>query len=75
MDVAKCIVRKEMIHMKISVRKTILALVIPIIVVILWFYETTYGGIPVGILPSISKVGDAFQSVLENGAVTGGLTC
>lgn len=53
--------------MKTSVRKTTLSLVIPIIVVILWFYETTYGGIPVGILPSISKVGDAFQSVLQTG--------
>lgn len=53
--------------MKISARKTVLALVIPVIVVLLWFYETTYGGIPAGILPSISKVGNAFQSVLQTG--------
>lgn len=67
-DATECInERKEMIHMKTSARKTVLALVIPLVVLILWFYETTYGGIPVGILPSISRVGEAFQSVLQSG--------
>lgn len=50
-----------------TVRKTALAFVVPILIVLLWFYATTYGGIPAGILPDIPKVGRAFQTVLESG--------
>lgn len=48
--------------MKSSViRKTLMAFVIPIIVVIAWWFATTYNDIPIGILPTISMVGDAFM--------------
>lgn len=50
-----------------SLRKTILALVIPIIVILLWFYESTYGGIPTGILPDIPKVGKALATMVQSG--------
>jgi sulfonate transport system permease protein len=53
--------------MKASVRKTVLAFVIPVIVVLLWFYATTYGGIPTGILPGISRVGNAFGTLWRTG--------
>lgn len=48
-------------------RKIILGLVIPIIIVVLWFYVTTYGSIPTGILPSIPKVGDTFNEMIQSG--------
>lgn len=34
-------------------RKTVFGLVIPVIIVTLWFYVTTFGSIPTGILPSM----------------------
>lgn len=48
-------------------RKIILGLVIPIIIVVLWFYVTTYGSIPAGILPSIPKVGNTFNEMILSG--------
>ena len=48
-------------------RKTILGFVIPIIIVALWFYVTTYGSIPTGILPSIPKVATTFKEMIQSG--------
>ena len=52
--------------MKTIVRKTIVALIIPIILILAWFYATTRGNIPDGILPSISKVWQAFLEMVES---------
>lgn len=48
-------------------RKTVLGLMIPVIVVALWFYVTTFGSIPTGILPSIPKVGETFVEMVQTG--------
>lgn len=59
--------------MKTIVRKTIVALIIPIILILAWFYATTRGNIPDGILPSISKVWQAFLEMVESGQLQGDL--
>lgn len=48
-------------------RKIVLGFVIPIIIVVLWFYVTTYGSIPTGILPSIPRVGNTFNEMIQSG--------
>ena len=48
-------------------RKTVLGLVIPVIIVTFWFYVTTFGSIPTGILPSIPKVGETFVEMIQTG--------
>lgn len=53
--------------MNTVIRKTILALVIPVIIIAIWFYATTYMAIPKGILPTISDVGKTFLEMLESG--------
>lgn len=53
--------------MNTVVRKTILALVIPVIIIAIWFYTTTYMAIPKGILPSIPDVGQTFLEMLKSG--------
>lgn len=54
--------------MKINtVRKIVVALIFPLIVVFAWFYVTTYGSIPSGILPDIPKVIDTFGNMLDTG--------
>lgn len=49
------------------IRKTVMALIIPIIIVIAWYLATTYNDIPVGILPTIPMVGDAFAEMVQSG--------
>lgn len=49
------------------IRKTILALVIPVIIIMIWFYTTTYMVIPKGILPTIPDVGQTFLEMLKSG--------
>lgn len=49
------------------IRKTILALVIPVIIIMIWFYTTTYMAIPKGILPTIPDVGQTFLEMLKSG--------
>lgn len=48
-------------------RKTTLGLLIPILIFILWIYETTFGTIPAGILPSLGMVKDALKSMISSG--------
>ena len=52
---------------KDSIKKTIMGLMIPVLILLLWFYVTTYGSIPSGILPSIPKVGITFQEMIQSG--------
>lgn len=48
-------------------RKIVLAFIIPIIIVIAWYLATTYGDIPIGILPTLPMVGEAFVSMIRSG--------
>lgn len=50
-----------------TLRKIVVALIFPLIVVFAWFYVTTYGSIPSGILPDIPNVIDTFGNMLETG--------
>lgn len=52
--------------MNTVIRKTILALVIPVIIIMIWFYTTTYMVIPKGILPTIPDVGQTFLEMLKS---------
>lgn len=49
------------------IRKTILALILPALVVFAWWYATTYGSVPVGILPDIPRVGNTIVSMIQTG--------
>lgn len=49
------------------IRKVVLALVIPAVIVLVWLYATTYTSIPGGILPSIPDVGQTFLEMLRSG--------
>lgn len=49
------------------VRKIILAFVIPVIILFVWFFMTTYGNIPTGVLPTIPAVGKAFVDMVKSG--------
>lgn len=50
-----------------NIRKVILALILPVIVVIAWWYVTTYRAIPAGILPDLPKVKDTFLDMIHTG--------
>lgn len=49
------------------VRKVILALIIPVLIIILWVKATSSGNISSGVLPSIEKVGETFVTLIQNG--------
>ena len=48
-------------------RKLVLGLIVPVMIVAIWFYVTTYGSIPAGILPGIPKVGTTLQEMVQSG--------
>lgn len=48
-------------------RKLLLGIFFPICVIIAWFLATTYGNIPAGILPAITKVGETLKAMVESG--------
>ncbi len=50
-----------------NIKKTLLSLLIPILIVIAWFYTTNFTDTPSSILPSIGKVGKAFQGMVTAG--------
>lgn len=50
-----------------KIKKTILAFISPIIILLAWFYTTNYGGTPAAILPHISTVGTTFKAMLNSG--------
>lgn len=45
-------------------RKTVLGLIVPIVIVILWFLVTTFGSVPSSLLPSLPMVGAAFREMI-----------
>ena len=50
-----------------TVRKGILALVIPAVVLAVWHWATTYRDIPTGILPTLTMVKQAFFEMIQTG--------
>jgi sulfonate transport system permease protein len=50
-----------------NIKNIILSLLIPITVIIGWYYTTNYTDTPSSILPSISKVGKAFGEMTRSG--------
>ncbi len=50
-----------------KVKQILLSVIIPIIVIIAWYYVTNYKDTPAAILPKISAVGRAFIKQLNNG--------
>ena len=49
-----------------TARKTTLAFVIPVLIILAWYLETTYNDIPTGILPTIPMVGQAFVDMIHS---------
>lgn len=48
-------------------RKTLLAILIPAVIVLAWYIFTTYSNVPAGILPTIPMAGSAFSEMLKSG--------
>ncbi|MCR5624963.1 MAG: ABC transporter permease [Lachnospiraceae bacterium] len=53
-----------------SVKKTLLALIIPMGIIVSWYLAVRFGNVPEGILPSMSKVWIAFKTNIQNGQLT-----
>lgn len=54
-------------------KQIILGVIVPIVIFILWYIATTYGGIPDTILPKISKVYDTAVDMSDSGQLSGDL--
>lgn len=52
---------------KLRLRKLILGLTIPLVILVIWYLATVYGSIPVGILPTFPMVGNAFVEMVKSG--------
>jgi len=53
--------------MNTNLRKVLNGIAIPVVVVVLWWYVTTFGSIPEGILPNLPKVGATFKEMIASG--------
>lgn len=53
--------------MNAIVRKTLLGIIIPILILAIWIYSTSKGNIPIGILPPISLVFSGLKEMLQTG--------
>lgn len=52
-----------------KLKTLLLGLIIPILVIILWWYVTTYGNTPESILPKIRTVGQTIGDMLSDGSL------
>lgn len=52
---------------KTYIQKTTYALVIPFIIITAWYFTTTFGDIPSGILPGIPRVLNTFARMIQSG--------
>lgn len=50
-----------------KVKQIVLSIIIPIIILIAWYYVTNFKDTPAAILPKISAVGKAFMNQISNG--------
>lgn len=48
-------------------KSILMGVIVPVMVVILWYLATTFGSIPSSLLPSLSMVGDAFLTMTQTG--------
>lgn len=48
-------------------KKLGLSLILPAIIIFVWFFSTTYEGVPDAILPTIQSVGKAFKTTIASG--------
>lgn len=55
--------------LKEKIRTILLGLIIPVMVVLLWWYVTNYGDTPESILPKISTVGKSMKELIKNGTL------
>lgn len=58
--------------MKIA-KNILMGLLLPIVIVILWYLVTTFGSLPSSILPSLQLVGNAFSQMTSSGQLQGDL--
>lgn len=56
-----------------TAKRILMGLIVPIIIVVLWYIATTYGSLPPSILPGIQKVGNAFAEMTESKQLQGDL--
>lgn len=56
-----------------TIKRWLIALILPAAVLVVWFIVTTYGSIPAGILPGIPKVGATFRDMISSGQLQGDL--
>lgn len=54
-----------------KLRTVLLGLIIPVLVVLLWWITTTFGNTPETILPKLSSVGNRLVELLSNGKLQG----
>lgn len=60
--------------MRKEIGKTIiLGLIVPVLIVVLWYFATTFGSIPSSILPSLRMVKDAFITMTDSKQLQGDL--
>lgn len=52
--------------MKVA-KSILMGMIVPVMVVILWYLATTFGSIPSSLLPSLKMVGDAFLTMTQSG--------
>ncbi|HBA98299.1 MAG TPA: ABC transporter permease [Lachnospiraceae bacterium] len=51
----------------------LVALIVPVIILVLWYIATTFGSLPASILPGQQMVGNAFIEMTSNGQLQGDL--
>lgn len=56
-----------------TVKNILMGLIIPVVIVALWYLVTTFGSLPTSILPSLQMVGGAFSEMTSNGQLQGDL--
>jgi sulfonate transport system permease protein len=56
-----------------KIRDFLLGLIVPVLIVLLWWYVTNYTDTPQTILPKISAVGQRIRQMIENGQLQGDL--
>lgn len=54
-------------------KSIMMGLLLPVVIVILWYLVTTFGSLPSSILPSLQLVGNAFSEMTSSGQLQGDL--
>ena len=51
----------------VSVKRTVFGLILPAVILVAWFYVTTFGSVPSSILPDIPRVGRTVLNMIDTG--------